>query len=233
MFIFKAIGRMITPRLSKATRLRDQGDAASESKNYPKAIECYEKSLAILTKLNDCEQSIAYIYSSLGIVYMEQSEYRKGQEYCRAALSINLKLLGPNDITVAENYAILGAIYRHLKKYRKSIEYLNMALAICLKRPELLPGVISCYSALANVYELHGKRHEAIENANKVLQIQKSGQRVPAYRIRHAKNIIKKCENFLLHPPAKKLKEGEAAISRVKQAGETGESSPTSSHMVI
>jgi tetratricopeptide (TPR) repeat protein len=68
----------------------------SEQGDYAKALECYNKSLAIREKVLGLEHpSVATTYNNIGIVNRCQGDYAKALEYFGKSLAIREKALGP------------------------------------------------------------------------------------------------------------------------------------------
>ncbi len=91
--------------------------------DYPKAIECYEKSLAIyLESLGSEHHDVASSYNNLGLVYDAQGDYPKAIEYYGNSLAIYLKSLGLEHPAVAASYNNLGSVYDYpLPKKRRRL----------------------------------------------------------------------------------------------------------------
>ena len=80
---------------------------------YSRAIEYYEKALAIDLKVHgDQHPEVATCYNNIGLVYYSQGEYSRAIEYYEKALAILLKVHGdghPNTKSCAESLAAAKA----------------------------------------------------------------------------------------------------------------------------
>jgi hypothetical protein len=98
---------------------------------YSKAIEYYEKALAITLEVHgDQHPTVAIRYNNLGSVCKASGEYSKAIEYFEKALAIDLKVHGDQHPKVAIRYNNLGTVYVSQGEYSKAIEYFEKALAI-------------------------------------------------------------------------------------------------------
>ena len=83
--------------------------------NYPKALEYFEKCLAIQLKTSGAEHSdVGTSYNNLGNVHNSQGDYPKALEYHEKCLAISLKTL--------------GAEHPNTKKTQKSVENVKAKL---------------------------------------------------------------------------------------------------------
>ena len=102
------------------------GVAHKGSGEYRKAIEYYEKALAIQLKIypSGVHPAIATSYSNLGDPYYDLGEYRRAIEYYDKSLALRLRLY-PEGMhpDIAISYIGLGNAYCRLSEYRMAIEY--------------------------------------------------------------------------------------------------------------
>ena len=86
--------------------------------DYPKALEYYQKALAIKEKvLGEEHPSTATSYNNIGGVFDSRGDYPKALEYYQKALAIFEKVLGeehPNTATVRNN---IRATHRAMGNY--------------------------------------------------------------------------------------------------------------------
>jgi len=111
------------------------GVALHNAAQYDKALEYYQKSLAIRIKqLGPGHPSVAISYNNIGEVHRAKGEYDKALENYRKALAIRLKQLGPGHRSVATSYNNMALVYYARKDLAKAKEYFGKAYAILLKK---------------------------------------------------------------------------------------------------
>ncbi len=145
--------------LEKAEQYQQLGDE-SIGKDPDKAIEYYEKELAISLKILGPENlRVGRCYYDLGIVYREKGEYDRAIGYLEKGLAISLKAHGPEHLDVGVTYSSLGIAYREKGESDRAIEYLEKSLAIRLKAlgPEHL-DVGKSYHHLGRAYAQKGDK---------------------------------------------------------------------------
>jgi tetratricopeptide (TPR) repeat protein len=102
--------------------------------DFDKAIEYFEKSLAMSLKVHGEDQpSIGDLYGELGMVFSYKSDYNKAIEYFEKSLAIRLKVHGTQHSSIGESYLNLGSVWRDKGDYDKAIEYNEKSVAIRLK----------------------------------------------------------------------------------------------------
>ena len=88
-----------------ATSYNNIGVVYKAKGEYDKALEYYQKSLAIrLKQLGPDHPDVATSYNNIGLVYDNKAEYDKALEYYQKSLAIRLKQLGPDHPDVANSY---------------------------------------------------------------------------------------------------------------------------------
>ena len=133
----------------KVISLSDTGDMYAEKGELDKAIEQYNKALAI-----DPHDSVTL--SNLGNIYAQKGEFDKAIEQFNKALAI-----APQQAITLSN---LGNAYLNNGEYDRAIEQCNKALAI-------EPLRVITLSILGNIYAQKGELDKAIEQYNKALVI--------------------------------------------------------------
>ena len=102
--------------------------------DFDKAINYYEKSLAIRLKVHgDQHPSTGTTYNNLGFVWDDKGEYDKAIQYYEKSLTIRLKVHGDQHPSTGISYNNLGAVWKKKGEYDKAIEYYEKSLAIRLK----------------------------------------------------------------------------------------------------
>ena len=80
-----------------ATSYNNIGTVHQKKAEYDKALEYFQKSLAIdLKKLGPEHPSVATSYSNMAYAYKAKKDLAKAKEYWEKAYAVFLKKLGPN-----------------------------------------------------------------------------------------------------------------------------------------
>ncbi|HEY2727014.1 MAG TPA: tetratricopeptide repeat protein, partial [Parafilimonas sp.] len=95
--------------------------------NYPKALDCYFKSLKICEDIHD-EISAAAALANISIIYTRLSNNKKALQYIQQALSIYKKEGSQQGI--ADAYGSMGAIYDNLNETANSLTAYQKQLTI-------------------------------------------------------------------------------------------------------
>ncbi|MCX6286711.1 MAG: tetratricopeptide repeat-containing sensor histidine kinase [Bacteroidetes bacterium] len=98
--------------------------------NYPRAFDCYMKSLSKFTEIGD-NKRIANALNNIGWLYIFQKEYRKSLEALTKSEKINIQLNNTNGL--ANNYANLGICYAKQGDFTKANEYYYKVLKVHTK----------------------------------------------------------------------------------------------------
>ena len=111
-------------------------------------------------------------YLKCGVVCTEHCEFHIARKYYESALSILLKHVSPNHITVALIYNRLGILHRRLGDIDHAKEFHNRALEIKLKKldPDH-PEVAATYSHLGFIQLALGDHKQAKEYQHRALTI--------------------------------------------------------------
>ena len=111
-------------------------------------------------------------YLKCGVVCTEHCEFHIARKYYESALSILLKHVSPNHITVALIYNRLGILHRRLGDIDHAKEFHNRALEIKLKKldPDH-PEVAATYSHLGFIQLALGDHKQAKEYQDRALTI--------------------------------------------------------------
>ena len=141
--------------------------------DYNKALEYYEKALAIYEEILGKEHPLtALAYNNIAAIYDKQGNYGKALEYCEKALAIREKVLGTEHPDTATTYDNIAAVYGKQDDYGKALEYCEKALAI---REKVLgtehPDTATTYNNIGIVYEYKYDYEHALEYYGKALSI--------------------------------------------------------------
>ena len=79
---------------------------------------------------------VACIYSKIGILHRQLSDYQQAKEYYERALSLQLNKLGPDHVDVARTYRNMGTLHHDLGDNQQAKKYYERALSIKLKKLE-------------------------------------------------------------------------------------------------
>ncbi len=156
-----------------ANLLIQLGHCERKLSNFDKALEYYEKSLAIRLKVHgDQHPSTGTSYDNLGSVWDYKGEYDKAIEYFEKSLAIRLKVHGDQHPSTGISYNNLGLVWKYKGEYDKAIEYYEKSLAIRLKvHGDQHPSTGTSYNNLGSVWDYKGEYDKAIEYYEKSLAI--------------------------------------------------------------
>ena len=141
--------------------------------SYDKALEYYEKCLAILLKtLGGEHPDVATSYNNIGVAWKSKAEYDKALEYYEKCLAIRLKTLGGEHPSVATSYNNIGSTLDSKGEYDKALEYYEKCLVIRLKTlGEEHPSVATSYNNIGVALTSKAEYDKALEYYEKCLSI--------------------------------------------------------------
>lgn len=147
------------------------GDVYIKNGAHEKAIEYYNKSILIGTKLfgeNYIENGKSY--QNIGNLYRDQKKYEKSLTNYLESLRIHIQAYGENNINVAELYANIGDIYDYRKEYDISLSYYQKSLnAYSTVLDENDPKIVNLNLRIANIYIQKQKYEDALQYYEKGL----------------------------------------------------------------
>ena len=133
-----------------ADLLSKLGNCEKKFGNFDKALEYYEKCLAIRLKTMGGEHpSVATSYNNIGLTWINKGETDKALEYYTKSLAIRLKTLGGEHPSVATSYFNIGNCNYELKSYLLAIDFFKKGFSI-LKKGGFPFQIGKCYEALDN-----------------------------------------------------------------------------------
>ncbi|MDL2321416.1 tetratricopeptide repeat protein [Desulfosarcina sp. OttesenSCG-928-B08] len=149
------------------------GKGADEQGNYDKALEGFQKALAIREKvLRPDHPDTATSYNNVAMMYEKMGEYGKALEGCEKALAIRKKTPGPDHLDTATFYNNVAGVYYRKGEYDRALGEFEKALAI---QEKLLgqnhPHTAQTYHNIALVYASKGEYDKALEGFQKTLAI--------------------------------------------------------------
>jgi serine phosphatase RsbU (regulator of sigma subunit) len=112
-------------KLLKANCYNGIAIISTVQKDYVKAIDSYNKSLAIYQKSNNLS-GIGSVYNNLGLVYLNQKNNAIALEFFFKALKINNNI--SNDFGIAASCENIGLIYNNKGNYKLALVYFSTAL---------------------------------------------------------------------------------------------------------
>jgi len=153
--------------LQMSTALNVQATALNFQGDFDKAIELYNRSLAINEAKNDLK-GIASILNNIGNIYRKQGNFPKATDYFFRSLQIKEQ---EQDIRgIATSLGSLGVLYQEQNKYDEAINYFNR----CLTYLEKIDNKIVIAGTLNNlglIYAEQGDLKKAIDTHNQSLKI--------------------------------------------------------------
>ncbi|CAF2644176.1 unnamed protein product [Rotaria sp. Silwood2] len=137
---------------------------------FDKVQEMYD----ILLDQTIIDEKKRYIYHTLGLLMVNQSEYIETIRYYKQSIEIKQKILAPTDVALAFSYNNISSVYEHLGDYSNALSYYQKALRIFQKNfPLNHPHLANCYGNIGSVYENMGDYSSALsffEHALSILQ---------------------------------------------------------------
>jgi len=133
----------------------NNGVKAHNSGNYSKAIEYYEKCLAINPNNKEAYSNIGISYYNTALTAFNQKQYDKCIEYCHKALKYKAQL--------SESYYMIGTSQQHQGEYTASIASYTQAIKINNTSAKL-------YAARAWVYNDLNNHKARLEDMKKAVQ---------------------------------------------------------------
>lgn len=132
--LYKAIGSKNEEQMAIVSK----GMILYQKRQYKKAIDCYFTSLRYFEQHPEGnEDNIWYVYSNLGIVYMEQGQHLEAIKFCQKAIHFidikKEKAIVEDELQKSNLYINIGSSYIVLKQYDKATLNLNAALTLARK----------------------------------------------------------------------------------------------------
>ena len=141
-----------------------------DARNYNRALEYYNKSLALTT----LPKYRNILINNIGFAYKEQKKYKKALLTFTKAYNNSVKITDKKQI--ARALSNLGFVKSKLK-HSDALTNLLKALEI-RKTIQYVPGIISSYLYLSEYYKDKHQRQKAMHYANKVLAIGKKNKNI-------------------------------------------------------
>ncbi|CAF0902157.1 unnamed protein product, partial [Didymodactylos carnosus] len=160
-----------------ADTLNSIGVIYSEKGEYEKARKKFNDALEMQKKYpsDDTEAKMLHISQSLsniGSIHFLKGEYDKALEFQETSISERKKLLGEDNLLLAENYSSIGGIHHAKGEFDKATESYNEALKIGeANLPSNHPSIALNYQAIGKVLHENGRYEEALMYYNLALNI--------------------------------------------------------------
>ncbi len=133
-----------------------------EDKNYPDAIEYFNKSIELNKKINNLS-GISKLHSNLGMIYSDLGEYEKSLAFFE--LSLNYRLNQGQKTEIISTYVNKAVVLNNLNQYSDAALNLEKALELATEMNDA-PQMKSCYGMLAETYEKAGNQEKTLHYFN-------------------------------------------------------------------
>jgi CHAT domain-containing protein/tetratricopeptide (TPR) repeat protein len=128
------IAHSLCHRREEGVCLNNMGIFYSYSNDYSKALDCFDRALALFENDSTAE-NISSCLNNFAILYMNLSEYEKAIEYIKRVLSLDEK--AHNNINICKDLNNLGLFYKNkgrsslkIEDYKNALTYLFCSLNI-------------------------------------------------------------------------------------------------------
>jgi tetratricopeptide (TPR) repeat protein len=165
--MWEALEEEDLPEDLEGTLANDLGLLYQDKGEWDKAIDYYQRSLAICEKVGD-EHGMASTFNNLGEVYRVKGEWEKAIEYYQRSLEIKEKVGDEHGMATTLNN--LGLVYDDKGEWDKAIEYYQRSLEIKEKVGDE-HGMAPTFNNLGSVYQDKGEGGKAIEYYQRSLAI--------------------------------------------------------------
>jgi tetratricopeptide (TPR) repeat protein len=146
------------------------GDVLQRMGKYDEAEKYYSRCLKELSP-NDC-QNISVCNYALGRIANNKGKYERALEYFHTSLKIDMKILQPDDPTIANTYNSIANIYQTKGDCKRALESYNKALTIFQRTlGESHPHVAMCLNNIGSVYQREEEYSEALNYYQNALKI--------------------------------------------------------------
>lgn len=154
--------------LQNAMSYEQMGREASEQGQKRYALECFERALALIEKVNDPQRK-ADILNDLGRTYSALGKKEEARHYLEDALHLTEDGEdNPRRISILNN---LGLVYTDLGFYEEAIKHLKQALTLCKETPDSSEAQARVNNTLGISYNHLGKRELALYHYKQALDI--------------------------------------------------------------
>ncbi|HAN17527.1 MAG: hypothetical protein A2X13_02925 [Bacteroidetes bacterium GWC2_33_15] len=116
---------------------------------YEKAIEFYQKSIAIRKEIND-KAGVAIIYKNIAEIYTRQADYKTANELYQKAIEISKEI--EDKVNIASYNRSVGANYLLMDDYKKALVHYLISLKI-VKELNNQEDIARLYNTIGNIYK--------------------------------------------------------------------------------
>lgn len=149
--------------IKEATRyINTASITAWENKDYPKAIDFFNRSIELNKKINN-DSGIAKIQSNLGMIYSDMREYEQSLKYFQSALDYRLEYGEKSEII--STYINKSVVLNNLKRFDEAVLNLENSLTLATEMNDV-GQMKSCYGMLAETYEKMGNQEKTMHYFN-------------------------------------------------------------------
>ena len=142
--------------LMEAKILHSLGVAYAACREYPKAIESYQKAIAILE--TDESWQLDCTLDNLGMVYFECKNYPAAAKCFERSLKIKEKTIGRHHLRTLQTLVQLGETYYELKEMRKAEQGFSLFLEQVRKRKKNTSSIAISLNDIGYIFYM--KNHE-------------------------------------------------------------------------
>jgi tetratricopeptide (TPR) repeat protein len=165
--IYEGLWREDLPLSLEGALANDLGLLYKDEGEWERAIEYYERSLAIKEKVGD-EQERAITFNNLGTAHKARGEWKTAIECYERSLAIAQKIGDEKLLSAIFNN--LGEVHRIRGGWEVATKYYEKGLALCEKVGDE-HGMAIIFNNLGLVYQARGEWEQAIEYHEKGLAI--------------------------------------------------------------
>jgi tetratricopeptide (TPR) repeat protein/serine/threonine protein kinase len=166
-----------------ATAFSDMADVFRGLKNFPRALEYYDRALPILTRvLGEEDANIASLHKNMAIVCHEQGYDLRALEHNERALSISAQVLGPRHPTVVQVLTNMAGMFYDQRDFSGALKHLQLALEIQVDAlGERHPGNAKLLLKMGNAFSDNNDDARALDHYERAISItaENLGERHP------------------------------------------------------
>ncbi|MGB0523231.1 MAG: SpoIIE family protein phosphatase [Flammeovirgaceae bacterium] len=133
-----------------------------EHNQYQKAIDLYEKSLELNSKI-DNQQGITGITSNLAMIHADMKAYDAAYRYFKITLDARLK--GTDKVSIISGHINISIVLNNLRRFNEAAAHLEEALDLAREMNDA-DQMKSCYGMLSETYEKAGRHEESLKYFN-------------------------------------------------------------------
>ena len=165
--IADSLSDIMAYKKGKAKSLKIRGVYFKIVEDYPKALDCYQRSIKISQDIND-EETMAACYNNIGNIYRGQGNYPLAMENYQKTLSLFEKLGNKHhaavcQLNIAGLYGFIGKKDEELPLYLKAADYFSEI--------QDYRNLILVYQNIINVYRITGYDSLAISYINRLIPL--------------------------------------------------------------